>query len=219
VAFETLDQLSEHVGDCHRCDLGDTRTTLVFGVGREDADVLFIGEAPGKNEDLKGEPFVGAAGNLLDELLASAGLARDDVYIANILKCRPPGNRDPQAEEIETCTPFLREQVRLIDPAVIVTLGNFATRFILKTNRGITGLRGTIQHAGRFTVLPIFHPAAALYDNSKRDVLLSDFSRLRELLDEAAVSTDSGTEPEDAEEAGSTASSTSQPDQPSLFEA
>jgi DNA polymerase len=179
----------------------------VFGVGRQDADVLFIGEAPGKNEDLKGEPFVGAAGKLLDELLASAGLQRSDVYIANILKCRPPGNRDPQAEEIDTCTPFLREQVRIIDPAVIVTLGNFSTRFILKTTRGITGLRGTVQQAGRFTVLPIFHPAAALYDNSKRDVLFEDFAKLRELLDERAEQDAEATEP--APDA----------DQPSLFEA
>jgi len=180
--FDTLDQLAEHIGDCHRCPLGDTRTTLVFGVGPPDADVVFIGEAPGRNEDLKGEPFVGAAGKLLDELLASAGLTRDQVYIANILKCRPPGNRDPQAIEIETCTPFLREQVRLIDPEVIVTLGNFATKFVLKTTTGITRLRGSVQRTGKYTVLPIFHPAAALYDNTKRDVLMHDFAVLKELL-------------------------------------
>jgi DNA polymerase len=209
VTFSSLQELADHIGDCHRCALGDTRTTLVFGVGAEDADVMLIGEAPGKNEDLKGEPFVGAAGKLLDELLASAGLDRSEVYIANILKCRPPGNRDPQAEEIETCTPFLREQVRLIDPTVIVTLGNFATRFILKTDRGITGLRGSVHTAGRFTVLPIFHPAAALYDNSKRDVLLGDFSRLRDLLDELGSTVHPG---EDE------ASSGLRPEQPSLFE-
>ncbi|MBE0417052.1 MAG: uracil-DNA glycosylase [Coriobacteriia bacterium] len=180
--MNTLKELEEHIGDCHRCPLGDTRTTLVFGVGRHDADVMFIGEAPGRNEDLKGEPFVGAAGRLLDELLASIGLHRSDVYIANILKCRPPGNRDPQPVEIETCTPFLREQVRLIDPKVIVTLGNFATRFVLKTSAGITGLRGSIHSAGRFTVLPIFHPAAALYDITKQDVLFADFALLGEFL-------------------------------------
>ncbi len=180
--FRTLEELREYIGDCHRCPLGDTRTTLVFGVGDPDADVLFVGEAPGRNEDLKGEPFVGAAGKLLDELLASAGLDRSQVYIANILKCRPPNNRDPQAEEIAACTPFLREQTRIIDPEVIVTLGNFATKFILKTNTGITRLRGTVQKAGKFTVLPIFHPAAALYDRTKADVLFEDFAVLKELL-------------------------------------
>lgn len=180
--LSTLGDLREHIGDCHRCPLGDTRTTLVFGVGREDADVVFIGEAPGRNEDLKGEPFVGAAGALLDELLASIGLNRSDVYIANILKCRPPGNRDPLPVEVETCTPFLREQVRLIDPAVLVTLGNHATRFVLKTTTGITRLRGSVHRAGRFAVLPIFHPAAALYDQAKRDVLFSDFTVLGGLL-------------------------------------
>jgi len=180
---DSLEQLRELIGDCHRCPLGDTRTTLVFGVGRPDADLLFIGEAPGRNEDLKGEPFVGAAGQLLDELLASIGMHRSEVYIANILKCRPPNNRDPLPAEIETCTPFLREQTRLIEPRVIATLGNFATKFVLKTTTGITRIRGTVQHAGRFTVLPIFHPAAALYDRTKRDVLFEDFARLRELLD------------------------------------
>jgi uracil-DNA glycosylase len=180
--MDTLSELEQHIGDCHRCPLGDTRTSLVFGVGREDADIMFIGEAPGRNEDLKGEPFVGAAGKLLDELLASIGMHRSDVYIANILKCRPPGNRDPQQVEIDTCTPFLREQVRLIDPEVIVTLGNFATKFVLKTTAGITGLRGSVHHAGRFAVLPIFHPAAALYDITKRDVLFTDFALLGDLL-------------------------------------
>jgi DNA polymerase len=184
--MDTLNELREHIGDCHRCPLGDTRTTLVFGVGSPDAGIMFIGEAPGRNEDLKGEPFVGAAGKLLDELLGSIGLHRSEVYIANILKCRPPGNRDPQQIEIETCTPFLREQLRLVNPNVIVTLGNFATRFVLKTTAGITGLRGTLHRAGRFTVLPIFHPAAALYDSTKRDVLFADFVLLKEVLAQPA---------------------------------
>lgn len=182
LSFDNLEALREHIGDCHRCPLGDTRTTLVFGVGDPHAGLMFIGEAPGRNEDLKGEPFVGAAGLLLDELLASIGMSRREVYIANILKCRPPNNRDPLPEEVETCTPFLREQTRLISPRVIVTLGNHATKFILKTQTGITYLRGTVQHAGKFTVLPIFHPAAALYDRSKRDVLFEDFARISEEL-------------------------------------
>jgi len=177
-----LEELRAHIGDCHRCPLGATRTQVVFGVGDDHARVVFIGEAPGEKEDLKGEPFVGPAGKLLNELLAHAGLARDAVYIANVVKCRPPGNRNPEPVEIETCTPFLREQIRLINPDVLVTLGNFATKFVLKTEIGITRLRGTARTAGRFTVLPIYHPAAAIYDRSKRDDLFSDFGTLAELL-------------------------------------
>lgn len=180
----SLDDLRELIGDCTRCGLGDTRTRLVFGAGDPNARVMFIGEAPGRNEDLRGEPFVGAAGKLLDELLAHAGLTRDEVYIANVLKCRPPGNRDPLPSEIETCTPFLREQIRLVDPEILVTLGNFATRFVLKTEAGITGLRGSVHHVGRFVVLPIFHPAAAIYDRTKREALFSDFELLGSLLSE-----------------------------------
>jgi uracil-DNA glycosylase len=182
-----LSDLREHIGDCHRCALGETRTQVVFGVGDEHARVVFIGEAPGEKEDLKGEPFVGPAGKLLNELLEHAGLRREDVYIANVVKCRPPGNRNPEPVEIETCTPFLREQIRLIDPDVLVTLGNFATKFVLKTETGITRLRGSVQTAGRFTVLPIYHPAAAIYDRTKRDDLFSDFATLRELLAAAAA--------------------------------
>ena len=181
-----LRALRERIGDCHRCALGATRTSLVFGSGDPQARLMFIGEAPGRNEDLKGEPFVGAAGQLLDELLASIGLSRGDVYIANILKCRPPANRDPQSAETQVCTPFLEEQVRLIDPVVIATLGNHATRFILETQRPISALRGRLfQHRGR-CVVPIFHPAAALYDRSKADVLYEDFKRLKAVLDRAA---------------------------------
>lgn len=178
--------LRQRIGDCQRCALGATRTTLVFGVGDPHARLMFVGEAPGRNEDLKGEPFVGAAGHLLDELLASIGLARKDVYIANILKCRPPGNRDPHPAETEQCTQFLDEQVRLIDPVVIATLGNHATHFILETERPISALRGRLfRHRGR-CVVPIFHPAAAIYDRSKADVLFDDFKRLKAVLDRVA---------------------------------
>ena len=178
----TLDEVRSLLGDCHRCALAETRTNLVFGVGDGQARVMIIGEAPGKNEDLQGEPFVGAAGKFLDELLGHAGLERSEVYIANVLKCRPPGNRNPVPAEIETCTPFLREQVRVIVPEVIVTLGNFATRFVLKTDAPISGLRGTVRASGRFTVLPVFHPAAAIYDRTKREVLIADFELLGRLL-------------------------------------
>ena len=177
-----LDELRVQVESCRRCPLCDGRTQTVFGAGNPHARVMFIGEAPGKNEDLQGEPFVGAAGHYLNELLGCAGLRREDVFIANVLKCRPPGNRDPRPEEIQTCTPFLREQTRTIDPEVLVTLGKFSTQFVLKTQVGITRLHGRVQRAGKFLVFPIFHPAAALYDGAKREALENDFVTLGELL-------------------------------------
>ena len=177
-----LDELRVQVESCRRCPLCDGRTQTVFGVGNPHARVMFIGEAPGKNEDLQGEPFVGAAGHYLNELLGCAGLRREDVFIANVLKCRPPGNRDPRPEEIQTCTPFLREQTRTINPEVLVTLGKFSTQFVLKTQVGITRLHGRVQRAGKFLVFPIFHPAAALYDGAKREALENDFVTLGELL-------------------------------------
>lgn len=177
-----LDELRVQVESCRRCPLCDGRTQTVFGVGNPHARVMFIGEAPGKNEDLQGEPFVGAAGHYLNELLGCAGLRREDVFIANVLKCRPPGNRDPRPEEIQTCTPYLREQTRTIDPEVLVTLGKFSTQFVLKTQVGITRLHGRVQRAGKFLVFPIFHPAAALYDGAKCEALENDFVTLGQLL-------------------------------------
>ena len=177
-----LDELRVQVESCRRCPLCDGRTQTVFGVGNPHARVMFIGEAPGKNEDLQGEPFVGAAGHYLNELLGCAGLRREDVFIANVLKCRPPVNRDPRPEEIQTCTPYLREQTRTIDPEVLVTLGKFSTQFVLKTQVGITRLHGRVQRAGKFLVFPIFHPAAALYDGAKREALENDFVTLGQLL-------------------------------------
>lgn len=182
-----LDEIRAQVEACHACPLADGRTQTVFGVGDPHARVMIIGEAPGKNEDLQGEPFVGAAGKYLDELLAIAGLRRQDVFIANVLKCRPPGNRDPRPEEIEACAPFLREQTRSIDPTYIVTLGNFATKFVLKTDQGITRLHGQLHQAGRFKVFPIFHPAAALYDVRKREALEEDFAKLGRMLADEGV--------------------------------
>lgn len=167
---------------CRKCALCEGRTNVVPGFGNPEARVMLIGEAPGKNEDLQGRPFVGAAGKYLTELLGYAGLTRDDVFIANVLKCRPPSNRNPQPDEIELCTSFLRDQVRAIGPEYLVTMGNFATKFILKTDCGITGLHGKPQMAGRFVVYPVFHPAAAIYDRSKRDALEADFTALGERL-------------------------------------
>ena len=190
-----LDELRKQVEACHACPLCDGRTQTVFGDGNPEARVLFVGEAPGKNEDLQGIPFVGAAGQTLNRLLEVAGLKREDVFIANVLKCRPPGNRDPRPEEIELCTPFLREQTRTIDPEFIVTLGNFATKFILKTEIGITRLHGTPQKAGKFKVFPIYHPAAAIYDRTKMAALEDDFARLGELLGTRAVEPEPEPEP------------------------
>lgn len=182
VPVRPLAEIREEVSTCKACSLCKGRTNVVFGEGNPHARVMIIGEAPGKNEDLQGKPFVGAAGKFLDELLEVAGLKREDVFIANVLKCRPPSNRNPKPEEIEACATFLRQQTQTISPDVIVTLGNFATQFILRTGVGITHLRGTVQRAGRFLVLPVFHPAAAIYDRSKRDVLLSDFERVGSLV-------------------------------------
>jgi DNA polymerase len=179
---KTLEQIQLEIGDCRRCELCETRTTIVFGVGNPDAEVMFIGEAPGQKEDLGAEPFIGAAGKYLNELLGYAKLTREEVYIANVLKCRPPGNADPLPHQIEVCTPFLRDQVRAISPLVLVTLGRFATQFILKTDVGISHLRGKITIAGRFSVLPIFHPAAAIYDQSKKPILQADFELLGKLI-------------------------------------
>ena len=182
VPVRPLAEIREEVSTCKACSLCEGRTNVVFGEGNPHARVMIIGEAPGKNEDLQGKPFVGAAGKFLDELLEVAGLKREDVFIANVLKCRPPSNRNPKPEEIEACATFLRQQTQTISPDVIVTLGNFATQFILRTGVGITHLRGTVQRAGRFLVLPVFHPAAAIYDRLKRDVLLSDFERVGSLV-------------------------------------
>lgn len=179
---DKIQAIADEISVCNKCPLCEGRTNVVVGDGDPNARILIIGEAPGKNEDLQGRPFVGAAGKYLDELLSIAGIKREEVYIANVLKCRPPGNRDPKVEEIEMCAPYLREQTRAIDPEYIVTLGNFATKFILKTEVGITRLHGQLKQAGRFRVYPVFHPAAAIYDRTKRDALEQDFARLGELL-------------------------------------
>ncbi len=185
-----LEEIRAELEGCHKCDLCEGRTNIVFGEGDPHARVMIIGEAPGKKEDEQGRPFVGASGKFLNELLEHAGLAREDVFIANVLKCRPPSNRNPQAAEIEACAPYLRKQTRSIDPDLIVTMGNFATQFILRTGVGITRLRGTWQTAGKFVVMPIFHPAAAIYDRSKRDVLFSDFELIGKYVHDKIAATE-----------------------------
>jgi DNA polymerase len=152
--------------DCTRCGLANGRTQVVFGTGRDDADLMFVGEGPGEQEDLQGVPFVGRAGRLLTQLIEGIGMTRDDVYIANVVKCRPPGNRDPLPDEIAACSPWLDRQLELIRPKVVMTLGNFATKLLLQTKDGITKLRGRefpYQRAGHDAVLvPTFHPSAVL---------------------------------------------------------
>ena len=175
-----------NVAGCTRCRLAQARTQVVFGAGSPNADLMFVGEAPGFHEDKQGLPFVGQAGKLLERLLAGIGLRRDDVYICNTLKCRPPGNRDPQPDEIEACEPHLFRQIELIEPVVIATLGNFATKLLSGRPLGITRVHGTEQEAvlgGRKVLLyPLYHPAAALYTPAMLKVLESDFARLPELL-------------------------------------
>jgi uracil-DNA glycosylase len=187
---EQLIELYHEAKDCTRCPLSQTRTNLVFGAGNADADLMFVGEAPGQQEDLQGIPFVGRAGKLLDQLLGEVGLERGDVFIANVLKNRPPGNRDPQPEEIEACKPYLYTQVELIEPKVICTLGNFATKLLTRSSRGITSVRGKPQlHelGGRWVrIYPLFHPAAALRTPRVLEELRQDFAGLPPLLAEPA---------------------------------
>ncbi len=178
----SLEEIRSLMGDCRLCPLGETRTNLVFGVGDPNARVMFVGEGPGRNEDQQGEPFVGAAGKRLDSLLGLAGLTRGEIYIANVIKCRPPSNRNPRPEEIEACSPFLREQIRSIWPDVIVCLGNFATQFVLRTERGVTKLRGQLYQTGHFTVMPTFHPAATIYHSDWLPLLEADMRMLGEWL-------------------------------------
>ena len=177
-----LEEIRAVMGDCRLCELCQTRTNIVFGVGNPHARVMFVGEAPGRNEDLQGEPFVGRAGENLNGILSLAGLTRDEIYIANVLKCRPPGNRNPKPDEVLACSPFLREQIRSIWPDVIVTLGNPATHFVLKTETGITRLRGRFHQTGHFTVMPTFHPAAALRNPAWQELLEEDFRMLGDWL-------------------------------------
>jgi uracil-DNA glycosylase len=182
-------ELRDAAMSCTACRLAETRTNVVFGVGDPDARLMLVGEAPGKNEDLQGEPFVGAAGRLLDELMEGIGISRDEAYIANVLKCRPPSNRDPQQDEIDACKGFLREQVRMIHPEVVVTLGNFATKLLVPTEIGITRMRGQkIDWWLGATLVPTFHPAAALRGSPRvREQMEEDFSLVRSVLDHGGI--------------------------------
>ncbi len=181
VTWENLKSTCEH---CGRCALGKTRTNLVFGCGNKNATLMFVGEAPGEQEDKQGIPFVGAAGQLLDKYLAAVGIERDDVYIANILKCRPPHNRDPLPEESDACIGYLREQVRLIKPKMIVCLGRISAARLIHENYRITREHGEIVKKGQFAMTAVYHPAALLRDAAKKEYMLTDMKKIKKYLDE-----------------------------------
>ena len=183
---EQLVEVYNEASGCTKCPLAETRTKVVFGAGDADADLVFVGEAPGAEEDRQGLPFVGRAGALLTELLSEIGLTREQVFICNVLKCRPPGNRDPQPVEIESCNPYLERQLQLIEPRVVCTLGNFATRLLTGARTGISKVRGNpqVHELGGRTVfvMPLFHPAAALRTPALVETLREDFGALPGLL-------------------------------------
>ena len=180
----SLDVLCEIAVDCTDCTLSEGRKNVVFGSGSNEAAVMVVGEGPGQQEDEQGVPFVGRSGQLLERLLGEIGLARDDVYITNVVKCRPPRNRDPRHDEIDACKPYLRRQIELVDPAVVVTLGNFSSKLLLPTTTGITRLRGrAYEWWGRYLV-PTFHPAAALRGGERvTNEIRSDLALVRDIID------------------------------------
>ncbi len=185
-----LKQIGQEVANCRKCNLWKTRNNLVFGEGAIEAKIMFIGEAPGKNEDKQGRPFVGKAGKILDELLHLIELERNQVYITNILKCRPPKNRNPHAKEIENCTPYLDLQISKIQPLVIATLGNFATTYILDKfgfeKEKIGDIHGKFFYIKKLNfnakLIPLYHPAAAIYNPNKKSILIEDFITISNVL-------------------------------------
>jgi uracil-DNA glycosylase len=205
--------------DCHVCPLAHERTNLVFGSGNADAQLMFVGEAPGFYEDQQAKPFVGRAGQLLDELLAEIGFDRSDAFIANVLKCRPPGNRDPLPDEVAECEPHLFKQIDLIEPRVVCTLGNFSTKLLAGDRRGITKVHGqprpVVLSQLKVTLYPLHHPAAALRSTAVLSVLREDFARLPGLLEEPPAPADSDSSPADTD-SGQKSSATYQ-DQLGLF--
>ncbi len=182
-----LPSLRGEIGECTRCKLCEGRTNIVFGVGNPHAKLMFVGEGPGADEDAQGEPFVGRAGKKLNEMILAIGLEREDVYIANIVKCRPPGNRDPEPDEVKTCSPFLFRQIEIIGPKVIVALGSPAAKTLLETKAGITSLRGRFGSFRGIPVMPTYHPAYLLrkYTEENRRAVFADLKAARARIDEA----------------------------------
>ena len=179
----TWDQLYDACCNCQACELGKTRTNCVFGTGNREADILFVGEAPGEQEDLSGTPFVGRAGQLLDKYLYAVDINREDVYIANILKCRPPKNRDPLPAEEDACIGYLREQVRLIKPKIIVCLGRIAAMRLIKPDFKISKEHGVWFEKGNFVMTAVYHPAALLRDPRRKEEMLADMQEIKRKLD------------------------------------
>ena len=186
MAGESLQQVRDDLGECQRCKLHSGRNKIVFGVGSPQAKLMFVGEGPGADEDARGEPFVGRAGRKLDEMIKAIGLSRDEVYIANIVKCRPPNNRDPERDEVETCFPFLARQIAAISPTAIVALGSPAAKTLLNTKTGITRLRGEWHEYNGIPVMPTFHPAYLLraYTVENRRKVFDDLKAARARIDE-----------------------------------
>lgn len=178
----SLAEVRERLGDCRRCKLCDGRTQIVFGVGDEQARLMFVGEGPGRDEDVQGEPFVGRAGQLLTKIIEAIGIRREQVYIANAVKCRPPDNRTPEPDEIATCQPFLRQQIAVVRPDIIVALGSVAARTLLGSTRGITALRGKFHQAGAYQVMPTFHPAYLLRNPAAKREVWEDMKLVRDAL-------------------------------------
>ena len=192
---ERLAELAEEASRCTRCPLASSRTRVVFGVGGPTAALMLVGEAPGFHEDQQGEPFVGAAGKLLDRLLSEIGMERSGVYIANVLKCRPPGNRDPLPAEIDACSEYLRRQLEFVDPRVVVTLGNFSTKLLLKREVGITKLRGQVYPWWRRQLVPTLHPAAALRGGDQMvEQMKADFRLAKGALEQSVAVADPAVE-------------------------
>ncbi|OQX85892.1 MAG: uracil-DNA glycosylase [Candidatus Omnitrophica bacterium 4484_70.2] len=187
--FDSLEKIKDEVLNCKRCPLYKTRKNPVVGEGSVQAKIMFVGEAPGKNEDEKGVPFCGKAGKVLDELLNMIGIERREIYITNILKCRPPNNRNPEEEEIISCTPFLDRQIRLIEPEVICCLGNFSTRYIMRkfgfeNVSGISRLHGKVFHFKKIKIIPLYHPAVATYNPGMGKILEEDFKKIKKVLED-----------------------------------
>lgn len=185
--MKTLDELFSTTSGCVKCNLGSTRKNLVFGVGNPKSRVMFIGEAPGADEDEQGEPFVGRAGQLLNKILAAVELKREDVYICNILKCRPPDNRDPLANEMEICTPYLEKQIDLIKPEFIICLGRIAAQWLLKTNDSLTKLRERVHEYKGANLIVTYHPAALLRNPNWKRPAWEDMKMFKKLFDEASI--------------------------------
>lgn len=181
--IKSLDEIRKECEGCRKCSLAETRTNVVFGVGNPHADIMFVGEAPGEKEDLSGIPFVGAAGKLFDKYLVAVGIPREEIYIANMLKCRPPKNRDPKPEEQDLCIEYLREQVRAVSPKLIVCLGRISAMRLIKPDFRITAEHGIWFERGAFSICAVYHPSALLRDPRKKDDMLADMMDIKRRLD------------------------------------